>query len=105
MRRGIAANPYIAEGLTGRTVLTEHLYWHASNVHGPEWAVDYLESAACSPTPCPRRWCARSRTGGVMKFGRGSLRINELLLLRIKNTLMLMRLNELMPNGLLQRLF
>jgi tetratricopeptide (TPR) repeat protein len=36
LRRGIAANPYIAEGLTGRTVLTEHLYWHASNVNGPE---------------------------------------------------------------------
>ena len=29
LRRGIAANPYIAEGLTGRTVLSEHLYWHA----------------------------------------------------------------------------
>ena len=28
-------------------MLTEHLYWHASNVHGPEWAIDYLESAAC----------------------------------------------------------
>ena len=26
LRRGIAANPYMAEGLTGRTVLTEHLY-------------------------------------------------------------------------------
>jgi hypothetical protein len=25
LRRGIAANPYMAEGLTGRTVLTEHL--------------------------------------------------------------------------------
>lgn len=49
--RGIAANPYIAEGLTGRTVLSEHLYWHASNVHGPEWAVDYLDSAACDWTP------------------------------------------------------
>ena len=46
LRRGIAANPYIAEGLTGRTLLSEHLYWHASNVHGPEWAVDYLDSAA-----------------------------------------------------------
>ena len=43
--------PYIAEGLTGRTVLSEHLYWHASNVHGPEWAVDYLDSAACDWTP------------------------------------------------------
>jgi tetratricopeptide (TPR) repeat protein len=50
LRRGIAANPYIAEGLTGRTVLTEHLYWHASNVHGPECAVNYLESAACDWT-------------------------------------------------------
>jgi hypothetical protein len=51
LRRGIAANPYMAEGLTGRTVLSEHLYWHASNVHGPEWAVDYLESAVCDWTP------------------------------------------------------
>lgn len=51
LRRGIAANPYMAEGLTGRTVLSEHLYWHASNVHGPEWAVDYLDSAACDWTP------------------------------------------------------
>jgi hypothetical protein len=50
LRRGIAANHYIAEGLTGRTVLTEHLYWHASNVHGPGWAIDYLESAACDWT-------------------------------------------------------
>ncbi len=50
LRRGIAANPYIAEGLTGRTVLTKHLYWHASNVHGPEWTIDYLESAACNWT-------------------------------------------------------
>jgi tetratricopeptide (TPR) repeat protein len=51
LRRGIAANPYIAEGLTGRTVLTEHLYWHASNVHGPEWAIDYLERTASHWTP------------------------------------------------------
>jgi tetratricopeptide (TPR) repeat protein len=51
LRRGIAANPYIAEGLTGRTVLSAHLYWHASNVHGPEWAVDYLGSAASDLTP------------------------------------------------------
>jgi tetratricopeptide (TPR) repeat protein len=50
LRRGIAANPYIAEGLTGRTLMAEHLYWHASNVHGPEWAIDYLESAACDWT-------------------------------------------------------
>ncbi len=26
LRRGLAANPYMAEGLTGRTVLSEHLY-------------------------------------------------------------------------------
>ena len=51
LRRGIATNPYIAEGLTGRTVLTEHLYWHASNVHGPEWAINYLELAAGNWTP------------------------------------------------------
>jgi len=51
LRRGIASNPYIAEGLTGRTVLSEHLYWHASNVHGPDWAVDYLDSAACDWAP------------------------------------------------------
>jgi tetratricopeptide (TPR) repeat protein len=47
LRRRIAANPYIVEGLTGRTLIAEHLYWLASNVHGPEWAIDYLESAAC----------------------------------------------------------
>ena len=52
LRRGIAANnPYMAEGLTGRNVLTEHPYWHASNVHRPEWAVDNLDSAACDWTP------------------------------------------------------
>jgi len=42
-----AANPYNVEVLTGRTLIAEHLYWLASNVHGPEWAIDYLESAAC----------------------------------------------------------
>ena len=51
LRRGIAANPYIAEGLTGRTVLSKHLYWHGSNVYGPDWAIDYLESTACDWTP------------------------------------------------------
>ena len=51
MRLGIAANPYIADGLTGRTVLSEHLYWHASNVHGPEWEAYYLESAARDSSP------------------------------------------------------
>ena len=52
LRKGIAANLYIAEGLTGRTVLTEHSVLspqHSAldSVHGPEWAIDYLESAAC----------------------------------------------------------
>jgi tetratricopeptide (TPR) repeat protein len=47
IRRGIAANPYIAEGLTGRTVLTEHLYWHGSNRDGAEWAADYLNAPIC----------------------------------------------------------
>ena len=55
IRRGIAANPYIAEGLTGRTVLNEHLYWHGSTRYGPEWAVDYLNATpnkgACEWTP------------------------------------------------------
>jgi hypothetical protein len=47
VRRGIAANPYIAEGLTGRTKINEHLYWHASNRNGPEWATDYLRAPVC----------------------------------------------------------
>ncbi len=47
MRRGIAANPYIAEGLTGRTLIREHLYWHASNRYGPDWAADYLSAPVC----------------------------------------------------------
>jgi hypothetical protein len=47
MRRGIAANPYIAEGLTGRTKISEHLYWHASNRNGPERATDYLSAPVC----------------------------------------------------------
>ena len=32
-------------------MLSGHLYWHASNVHGPDWAVDFLYSAACDWTP------------------------------------------------------
>lgn len=51
IRRGIAANPYIAEGLTGRTTIEEHLYWHGSNRYGPEWAVDYLGSPVCVWSP------------------------------------------------------
>lgn len=50
IRRGIAANPYIAEGLTGRTRLNEHMYWHGSNRNGPEWATDYLNAPACDWT-------------------------------------------------------
>ena len=53
--RGIVATYYMAEELTGRTVLTEHLYWHASNVHGPKCAVDYLDSAACDCVSSPKR--------------------------------------------------
>ena len=48
--RGIAANPYIAEGLTGRTKINEHLYWHASNRNGPDWATDYLSAPVCDWT-------------------------------------------------------
>lgn len=51
IRRGIAANPYIAEGLTGRTLLNEHLYWHASNRYGSEWAADYLNAPAGDWSP------------------------------------------------------
>ena len=47
VRRGIAANPYIAEGITGRTRIKEHLYWHASNRNGPDWAIDYLSAPIC----------------------------------------------------------
>ena len=50
LRRGIAANPYMAEGLTGRTLLDEHHYRHLSNINAPEWAIDYLESPACDWT-------------------------------------------------------
>lgn len=42
VRRGIIANPYIAEGITGRTILNDHLYWHGTNKAAAEWAVDYL---------------------------------------------------------------
>lgn len=40
----------MTEWLTKSTVLTEHLNWHTSNMFGPEWAIDYLESAACDWT-------------------------------------------------------
>lgn len=48
--QGFAVNHYLAEGSTGRTVLTEHLDWHPSNVNCPEWAVDFLDFAACKWT-------------------------------------------------------
>lgn len=51
VRRGIAANPYIAEGLTGRTKINEHLYWHASTRNGQYWATDYLSAPVCNWTP------------------------------------------------------
>ena len=50
LRRGIAANPYMAEGLTGRSMLYEHHYMHLSSMNGPEWAMDYLDSPACGWT-------------------------------------------------------
>jgi hypothetical protein len=51
IRRGIAANPYIAEGLTGRTLIRKHLYWHASSQFGPKWAIDYLGAPVCDWSP------------------------------------------------------
>lgn len=42
IRRGILANPYIAEGLTGRTHLDDHFYWHGSNMHAADWAISFL---------------------------------------------------------------
>jgi hypothetical protein len=47
LRRGIAANPYIAEGLTGRMRLNEHLYVHWTNLVGSQCAADYLASDVC----------------------------------------------------------
>ncbi len=44
----LPANPYIAEGLTGRTKINEHLYWHATNRNGPEWATYYLSAPVCN---------------------------------------------------------
>ena len=44
LRRGIIGNPYVAEGLTGRTGLEDHLYWHGTNLAGTDFAIDYLES-------------------------------------------------------------
>lgn len=44
LRKGIAGNPYVAEALTGRYHLDEHLYWHESNLCGPHQAIEYLKS-------------------------------------------------------------
>lgn len=44
LRRGIAGNPYVAEGLTGRSSLANHLYWHASNLNDIDFAIDFLNA-------------------------------------------------------------
>ena len=31
--------------------MTEHLYWHASNRYGAEWAAEYLNAPRCDWTP------------------------------------------------------
>jgi len=36
VRRGVAANTFIAVGLTGRTNINERQCWHASNRNDPE---------------------------------------------------------------------
>ena len=45
LRRGIAENPYIAEGLTGRFKPSPHAMWHGSNFREPEVVENYLEDA------------------------------------------------------------
>jgi len=49
LRRGIACNPYVAEGILGRTQFADHFYWHGTNLVGAERAVEYLER-------WPRAW-------------------------------------------------
>lgn len=49
LRRGIAHNPYVAEGILGRTVFFDHLYWHSTTFGTTEAAVEYLQS-------WPRLW-------------------------------------------------
>ena len=44
LRRGIAANPYIAEAITGRKHLTPHAYRHFSSTDGPQSARSYLKT-------------------------------------------------------------
>lgn len=54
LRKGIIGNPYVAEALTGRTLLVDHLHFHTSNRHNCEYALEYLESAGndWSSTEC-----------------------------------------------------
>jgi len=42
LRRGIAANAYIAEAITGRQHLTPHAYRYFNGVQGPSWAQSYI---------------------------------------------------------------
>jgi len=44
LRKGILGNPYVAEGLTGRRQLDDHIYWHGSNLNGTDLAIEYLQS-------------------------------------------------------------
>lgn len=43
LRKGIAENPYIAEAITGRTVLEPHPYWHSSSHETPSTAKNYRD--------------------------------------------------------------
>lgn len=49
LRKGIACNPYVAEGILGRTQFADHFYWHGTNLVNAEAAIEYLES-------WPRGW-------------------------------------------------
>ncbi len=42
LRKGIAENPYIAEAITGRTILTAHPYWHGTSRSAPGEAKGYI---------------------------------------------------------------
>lgn len=44
LRRGVLANPYIAEAITGRRVLFKHLHWHWSNIADHSMAASFLET-------------------------------------------------------------
>jgi len=46
LRRGFAANPYIAEMLCGNYGVQPLVIWHASNFNGPDIARDYLSNYA-----------------------------------------------------------